>query len=232
MRTFSSSFLEEYKKKIMPFNSKDKDNGNNDKDFNCKIYNECSLQYELGIWLRDKLNSDKADIEYEIYFEKNTKTFLDNPIEKTADNSSKCEVDLIIIGRIGNEIKEKYAIELKFPINGQYPEQMKKFKEDMKFMKGIYDVWKDENLEDCNTYCLTLVNDSNFYKVSNRENKENKDLYYQFRSESQQEKIIAKKLIDDTKIKLNKCIEWHFLEKDVTKEESIRYYLIDIKKDV
>ena len=224
-------FLKEYKNKdkITPFH-KDKDRINNDKEFKYKIYNECALQYELGIWLRDKLKSDKDGIKYEIYFEKNTKTFLDN-----YSGLSKCEVDLIIIGKNKKDaIKEKYAIELKFPINGQYPEQMKKFIEDMKFMKEIYDVWKDENLEDCNTYCLTLVNDSNFYIVSNRENKENKDLYYQFRSEPEQEKIMAKNKINDTEIKieLNKCIEWLLLNKDEPKEESMRYYLINIKNDV
>ena len=217
-------FLEEYKNKITP-SHKDKDR--NDKKFDNKIYNECSLQYELGIWLRDKLKSDKVGIKYEIYFEKNTKTFLNN-----CSGLSKCEVDLIIIGRVGDEIKEKYAIELKFPINGQYPEQMKKFIEDMKFMKKIYSVWGKEELKNCNTYCLTLVNDSNFYKVSNRENKENKDLYYQFRSGQQEEKIIkTKKKIDDTEIKLKKYIEWHLLNKDKN-NESIRYYLVNIKKDV
>lgn len=82
-----------------------------------EIYNEFSLQHELGIFLRKKLQ------DYRIQFERNVSYF-------TSDNKTiKREIDITIF----NEDKsEKYAIELKCPLNGQYPEQMYSFVKDIK----------------------------------------------------------------------------------------------------
>ena len=87
-----------------------------------EIYNEFSLQHELGIFLREKLP------DYRIQFERNVSYF-------TPDNKTiKKEIDIIIF----NEDKsEKYAIELKCPLNGQYPEQMYSFVKDIKFMEEL-----------------------------------------------------------------------------------------------
>ena len=74
-----------------------------------EVYNEFSLQHELGIFLRNEL--------------RNTKFFN---ITKTI----KHEMDIVIY----NE-SEKYAIELKYPQNGQYPEQMFSCVKDIKFME-------------------------------------------------------------------------------------------------
>lgn len=84
-----------------------------------EIYNEFSLQHELGIFLRNHFPN------YRIQFERNTKFF---GIETT----TKHEIDIVIY----NEY-EKMAIELKFPLNGQYPEQMFSFIKDICFMEEL-----------------------------------------------------------------------------------------------
>lgn len=104
-----------------------------------EVYNEFSLQHELGIFLRAKLKG------YKVQFERNTKFF---GIKGTV----KHEIDIVIYNDI-----EKHAIELKYPLNGQYPEQMFSFVKDIKFMEELKEAGFDS------TYCLTLVQDRNFY---------------------------------------------------------------------
>jgi hypothetical protein len=195
------------------------------------------LQYELGIYLRRELNKGNKE-QYHIYFEKNTKMFLDNPVSKDGkDDETKHEVDLIIIKKEKDKITEKYAIELKFPINGQYPEQMKKFIADINFMKRLYDAWDKEKAGKINTYCLTLVNDNLFYEATKRSSK--KDLYKLFRGKeitddtpeiTAQERIIK----DDknkAKVTLNNAIQWNSLSTQNDKND-IWYYLINIATDI
>ena len=104
-----------------------------------EVYNEFSLQHELGIFLRGRLT------DYKIQFERNTKSF-------NISNTVKHEIDIVVFND-----KEKYAIELKYPQNGQYPEQMFSFVKDIKFMEEL----KAAGFN--NTYCLTLVSDENYY---------------------------------------------------------------------
>ena len=104
-----------------------------------EVYNEFSLQHELGIFLRAKLTG------YKVQFERNTKYF-------GISGTVKHEIDIVIY----NEL-EKHAIELKYPLNGQYPEQMFSFVKDIKFMEELKAAGFDS------TYCLTLVQDKNFY---------------------------------------------------------------------
>ncbi len=243
------AFLEKNKNVITPYCIKDGDNVK-DKNFEYYIYNECSLQHELGIWLRDNLNQNN-NIEYKVYFEKNIYKFLnlnDSKIEEIFpkrncsdvdnQNKPKCEVDLVIIGKENDEIKEKYAIELKFPINGQYPQQMEKFKEDIKFMRQLNKAWKEEdntpNDIKMNTYCLTLVNDCNFYKKTGR--KSGNTIYREFRCElkngDKQELIQAEKQINDHDLVIENKIQWNLLKIINDKDENIRYYLIDINTSV
>lgn len=79
---------------------------------NIQIYNEFSFQHELGIFLREELKG------YRTQFERNVSYFsIDN-------RTIKKEIDISIF----NEDKsERYALELKHPLNGQYPEQMYSF---------------------------------------------------------------------------------------------------------
>lgn len=112
------------------------------------IYNEFSLQHELGIFLREKLK------EYKVQFERNVSFFEDCKENKFI----KKEIDIVIYKP---DFSEKYAIELKYPKNGQYPETMFSFVKDISFMEQV-----KENLKFTNTFVLTLVNDKNFYEGS------------------------------------------------------------------
>ena len=110
---------------------------------NVELYNEFSLQHELGIFLRNNIKG------YKIQFEKNISFFgID-------DKLIKKEIDIVIFTP---DMKEKYAIELKFPCNGQYPEQMYSFVKDIKFIEEL----KGEGFS--KVFTLTLVNDKKFYK--------------------------------------------------------------------
>lgn len=106
---------------------------------NIEVYNEFSLQHEMGIFLREKLPA------YKVQFERNTKFF-------GITGTIKHEIDIVIYNDY-----EKHAIELKYPVNGQYPEQMYAFVKDIKFMEELKEAGFDS------TYCLTLVQDKNFY---------------------------------------------------------------------
>ena len=108
-------------------------------DGEVEVYNEFSLQHELGIFLRANITS------YKVQFERNTKFF---GIQGTV----KHEIDIVVYND-----SERYAIELKYPLNGQYPEQMFSFIKDIKFMEEM----KEYGF--AATYCLTLVEDKNFY---------------------------------------------------------------------
>jgi hypothetical protein len=122
-----------------------------------EIYNEFSLQHELGIFLREKLQG------YQVQFERNVSYF-------TPDNKTiKKEIDITIF----NEDKsDKYAIELKHPLNGQHPEQIYSFVKDIKFMEEL----KDRGFN--KTATVTLVSDRPFYEGRN-----NEGIYKYFREE-------------------------------------------------
>ncbi|MBO4699194.1 hypothetical protein J5690_06240 [bacterium] len=112
-----------------------------------EVYNEFSLQHELGIYLRDQL---KNNPDYKVQFERNTKYFgfdLKDP-EYEEEGKPKHEIDIAIFNA---DKSEKYAIELKYPRNGQYPETMYSFCKDIKFMEQCKQNGFDE------TFCLTLV---------------------------------------------------------------------------
>lgn len=111
---------------------------------NIEIYNEFSLQHELGIYLRDILGSN-----YKVQFERNVRYF-------GIHTTSKHEIDIAIF----NDQEKLAAIELKHPKNGQYPEQMFKFIQDIKFMEEV----KNGGFQE--TYAITLVQDHNFYEGS------------------------------------------------------------------
>ena len=104
-----------------------------------EVYNEFSLQHELGIYLREKLP------KYKVQFERNAKFF-------GISDTLKHEIDVVIYNDT-----EKYAAALKYPVNGQYPEQMYSFVKDIFFMEQLIKNGFDS------TYCLTMVKDPKFY---------------------------------------------------------------------
>lgn len=124
-------------------------------DNRVEIYNEFSLQHELGIFLRERAEG------YKVQFERNTKFF---GIKGTV----KHEIDIVIYNDT-----EKYAIELKYPLNGQHPEQMFSFVKDIRFMEEL----KESGFD--GTYCLTIVEDSKFYAGDKKDG-----IYTYFRSDT------------------------------------------------
>lgn len=124
---------------------------------NIEIYNEFSLQHELGIFLREKMNG------YRIQFERNVSYF-------TRDRQTiKKEIDIAIFNE---DTTEKYAIELKYPTNGQHPEQMYSFVKDIKFLEDLKERGFNKSAS------VVLVNSRPFYEGQN-----NQGIYKHFREE-------------------------------------------------
>lgn len=122
-----------------------------------EIYNEFSLQHELGIFLRESLP------QYKVQFERNVSYFSSN------HSTIKKEIDISIFSE---DKLEKYAIELKCPLNRQYPEQLYSFTKDIKFMEEL------RGLGFTKTACVVLVSDKPFYQGKN-----NNGIYKFFREE-------------------------------------------------
>lgn len=109
------------------------------------IYNECSLQHELGFYLRSHCPGWRVD------FERNAEFF---GIPKA--DTVKHEIDLVVYPK-GHPDGKRYAIELKCPLNGQYPETMYACVKDICFMEQL----RQHGFT--GTYCLTLADDKLFW---------------------------------------------------------------------
>lgn len=160
-----------------------------------EVYNEFSLQHELGIYLRDRLK------DYKVQFERNTKFF-------GISGTVKHEIDIVIYRN-----NEKYAIELKYPVNGQYPEEMFSFIKDIKFMEEMKTAGFDS------TYCLTLVEDKNFYSGEKQDG-----IYSYFRGNTPIHGVITKptgKKDFELNIEKSYLIDWKTIQ-------DMKYYLITI----
>lgn len=165
-----------------------------------EVYNEFSLQHELGIFLRGKLS------DYKVQFERNAKFF-------GISGTLKHEIDIVVYNDT-----EKYAIELKYPVNGQYPEQMYSFVKDIAFMEQLKNNGFDA------TYCLTMVKDKNFYS-----GKKSDGIYSYFRENEMLCGIIKKptgKREEFIKLGQRYTINWE------GKTENIRYYIIAIRNGI
>lgn len=163
-----------------------------------EVYNEFSLQHELGIYLRKKLPN------YKVQFERNTKFF-------NIVGTLKHEIDIVVF----NE-QERYAIELKYPVNGQYPEQMYSFIKDIIFMEQLHKNGFDA------TFCLTMVNDKNFYS-----GKKIDGIYAFFRGN----KTLSGKINKPTGVSYDSIMldkSYNIVWKGNT--ENLKYYLIDIRE--
>jgi hypothetical protein len=91
-----------------------------------EIYNEFSLQHEFGIYLRSN-----APPYFKVRFERPVGSFRLKPLPYI-----KKEIDIALVSR---EDDYKLAVELKFPRNGQYPEQMFKACQDIGFLEQLVD---------------------------------------------------------------------------------------------
>src|SRR5712691_8632249 len=90
-----------------------------------EVYNEFSLQHELGIFLRDIFPQDR------VQFERNVKDFFPDKLS----SFTKREIDISVFSADKKQLK--WAIELKFPRNGQHPEQMFSFCKDIAFAEQL-----------------------------------------------------------------------------------------------
>ena len=168
---------------------------------NIEIYNEFSLQHELGAYLSNMLPS------YKVQFERNVSYFFNQK------HTVKKEIDIVVISKDG---KEKYAVELKCPLNGQYPEQMYAFVRDLKFMEEL------KYLGFSGTYSLVLVSDRPFYQGANITS-----IYKYFREEFRLHGKINKPTGETKK---DECIEligdYRFEWKSL--DGNRKYYIIEV----
>lgn len=110
-----------------------------------EIYNEFSLQHELGIYLRATLPSP-----WKVQFERPVDFF-----GLRRANFVKKEID---IACFTPDMRSKHMIELKFPRNGQVPEQMFKACEDIMFVKQLVSAGFGTS------YFMMVVEDPLFYE--------------------------------------------------------------------
>jgi len=89
-----------------------------------EIYNEFSLQHELGIFLRNAIEGRL------VQFERNVSFFGFSKM-----NFKKREIDIVVYRK--DDAQLDAAIELKFPRSGQHPEQMFSFCKDIVFAEQL-----------------------------------------------------------------------------------------------
>jgi len=113
------------------------------------IYNEFSLQHELGIFLRSKISP------LSVQFERNVSYFKGD-----GNNFIKKEIDISIYQDAQNP---KCFMELKYPRNGQYPEQMFSFCKDIKFLEDL-----KRHFPESKCYFIAIVDDEGFYSSNKK----------------------------------------------------------------
>ena len=86
------------------------------------VYNEFSLQHEFGIFLRNQIR------DYKIEFERNVAHF---GFDRTQFIKKEADISVYIDSNLNS------IIELKYPRNGQVPEQMFSFVKDLKFLEQL-----------------------------------------------------------------------------------------------
>lgn len=139
------------------------------------IYNEFSLQHEMGFYLRGA-TPDSIKVQFE------------RPVSffGIQDKLIKKEIDIALF--VPNQ-SEKVAIELKYPRNGQYPEQMFKACQDISFLEQLCAHGFDEG------YFIMAADDPLLYQAGGVEG-----IYKHFRCGVPLSDIIHKPtgLIEDT----------------------------------
>lgn len=204
-----------------------------------EVYNEFSLQHELGIFLRKSLETEHE--EYKIQFERNIGYFFNLELLKGSkvdmktqhfgnNKTRKKEIDICIFHDKGvNQKKLVAAIELKFPRNGAIPESMYSFVKDLKFLESL--TANNNDLLSQNSfakgYFICLVDDKGFYSGSKRD-----QIYSYFRNEDFKVKIDTvtnkptgeNKDKSEYKILLNKKYTGNWKEC----KENLKYLLIEV----
>lgn len=125
-----------------------------------EIYNEFSLQHELGIFLRASWP------DYKIQFERNVSYF-----GAAKQGFTKRELDIAVFSRDRRDLR--YAIDLKFPRSGQHPEQMFSFCKDIAFAEDLHAAGFKQ------TAFVAVVDDPLFYRGTSE------GIYAYFRGQKQ-----------------------------------------------
>lgn len=164
------------------------------------IYNEFSLQHELGIYLRSKLEGKKVQFERNIsFFGLNKSEFV------------KREIDISVFS---DENMPETAVELKYPRNGQHPEQMFSFCKDVQFAEQL----KSSRFKEA--YVVIFADDPLFYERGSQEG-----IYSFFRGERNLSGEITKptgKKDDKVNIKGSYTVKWHTVTGD------LKYTMIEV----
>ncbi len=163
-----------------------------------EVYNEFSLQHELGVFLRGIFQGKKVQFERNVDYFFSSSDFVKREIDLSVFSESPKNLDL--------------AIELKFPRNGQYPEQMYSFCKDICFIEQL----KQAGFQ--STYLLILADQRPFYSGSSE------GIYGFFRSGKLLNGLIKKptgKSDSEVFIKGSYQVNWHLITED------LRYALIE-----
>lgn len=167
-----------------------------------EIYNEASIQYELAIHLRARLGN-----EYKIQLERNIKYF-----NLYSGDYLKREMDIVVFTP---DKKEKHCVELKFPTQGQYPEQMFSACKDVKLLEQLI----KSGFSDC--YFMMFADNPLFYITRGSDG-----IYKIFRNE----KLIRREVRKPTGKKDEVLhfegeykIEWQTIKDD------LKFFVIEVK---
>ena len=109
-----------------------------------EIYNEFSLQHELGIYLREKYAEKKVQFERNVeYFGLDKSAFVKKEIDISVFSDDKTDFSCVF--------------ELKYPRNGKYPEEMYSFCEGIVFLEQMVRGGFEK------AYFVAVVDDPLFY---------------------------------------------------------------------
>ena len=160
-----------------------------------EVYNEFSLQHEIGIILRELLP------EKRVQFERNV-SYFGFPKEKFY----KREIDIVVFDKASRALEAVF--ELKFPNNGRYPEEMFSFCEDIAFTEQL------KKYGFATAYSLIVASDHLFYQGGNKTD----GIYRYFRAKKPLTGIVKKPTKEKKKkktktitIKGEYLIEWRTL---------------------
>lgn len=127
----------------------------------------------------------------------------------------KKEMDIVVFSE---DKSEKYCIELKYPSNGQYPEQMFAICKDVRFLEQLIEHGFTGG------YSLNLVDDKLFYNDYGKE----EGIYEMFRRNKRIEGTVIKPTGDrDISYKFNNSYDIKWNEVD----EKRKYFVIEVSND-
>ncbi len=153
------------------------------------------------MFLREKIPN------YKIQLERNVKFFN---LEKK--NFVKKEIDIVLFN---DSQSKKFAIEIKFPVNGEYPIQMFHFCQDVKFLEQL----KESGFTD--NFFLALTPQSNFWSDHGTKG----TIYEKFRKEKELYGEIQNQIGDSTeKVTLNgrHKIDW------LSVNDKVRFFVMRV----